>query len=168
MRTKSLALLTAVLLGAVIAPPASAAPLDLHEHWDQRCSSCHGHSADFSRRSLTVENGVLAGRHHRGDELARFLRNHYLADELVEPVMRMLAAQVAQPPTFRERCARCHDTAAEFARRSLESRDGVLVGRSSGKPVGDYLATHGRLGAAEIGPMVDTLTRVRREVATAP
>jgi len=168
MRTTSLALLTAVLLGAVIAPPAAAAPLDLHEHWDQRCSSCHGHSADFSRRSLTVENGVLAGRHHRGDELARFLRNHYLTDELVGPVMRMLAGQVGQSPIFRERCARCHDTAAEFARRSLESRDGVLVGRSSGKPVSDTLATHGRLESAEVRPMVDTLTRVRGEVATAP
>ncbi len=119
------------------------------------------------RRTLTIEKGRLSGRHHR-DDLARFLRNHYLADELVEPVMQMLAAQVAQPPVFKERCARCHDTAAEFARRSLESREGVLYERGSGKPVGDYLATHGGLGAGGIRPMVETLTRMRREVATAP
>lgn len=167
MRTRPMVLLAATLMGVAIVSAARAAPLDLHEHWDQRCADCHGHSADFARRSLKVEQGRLAGRHHR-DDLARFLRNHYLADELVEPMMQMLAAQAVQRPVFMERCARCHATASEFARSSLEWRDGALHGRSSGKPVGDFLATHGGLPAADIGPMVETLTRVRREVASAP
>lgn len=149
----------------VVAAAASRAqPIDLHAYWDQRCSECHGHSADFARRSLAVEQGRLTGHHHR-DNLAQFLHNHYLADELVEPVMQMLAAQAVQAPVFKARCARCHGTAAEFARGSLEWRGDVLVGRASAKPVRDTLATHGGLEAAEIAPMVDTLARVRREVA---
>lgn len=159
----------AALLGAAVAaaPPARAEPLDLHDHWDQRCSGCHGHAGDFARRWLSVEQGRLLGHHHR-DDLATFLRNHYLADDLVAPVMAMLAAQAGSDPLFKARCSRCHGSAAEFARQSLEWRDGALFGRASGKTVADYLATHGALAPAERAAMVDTLTRVRREVAPAP
>lgn len=146
----------------VATPPVASA--DLHAYWEQRCGACHGHSADFARRWLTVEQGRLKGHHHR-DKLAQFLGNHYVADDLVEPVMQMLAAQAVQAPTFKERCASCHGSASTFARQSLEWRDGVLHGTKSGKAVGDYLASHGGLTAAEIPAMVDALTRVRREVA---
>jgi hypothetical protein len=166
MRSSLMAFLAMGLTAVAVAAATRAAPLDLHEHWDQRCSGCHGHAADFARRWLTVEQGRLEGHHHR-DNLAQFLRNHYLADDLVEPVMQMLAAQAAQAPTFKERCAGCHQSAAEFTRGSLELRAGVLYGRKSGKPVRDYLATHGGLSSAEIAPMVETLNRVRREVAPA-
>ena len=155
---------TAVLLLTALLASTPAAAIDLHAYWDQRCAGCHGHSADFARRSLTVEQGRLKGSHHR-DDLARFLGNHYVSDGLVEPVMQMLASQAVQAPTFRDRCASCHGSASAFARQSLEWRDGVLWGRKSGKAVGAYLATHGGLPAAEIPEMVDALTRVRREVA---
>ena len=166
-RVLPLAPLAAMLAGAAVAAAAWAAPIDLHDYWDQRCSTCHGHSAEFARRWLTVEQGRLQGNHHR-DDLARFLRNHYLADDLVVPVMQMLAAQADQGSVFRDRCARCHGTAAEFARRSLEWRDGALYGRSGGKTVGDALKSHGGLSPAENAQMLDTLTRVRREVAPQP
>lgn len=162
-----LTLLAAGLSCVSVVAAVRAAPLDLHDQWDQRCQACHGHAGDFARRWLTVEQGQLAGHHHR-DNLTEFLRNHYLADDLVEPMKEMLTAQAAQAPVFKTRCAQCHGTAAEFARRSLELRNGALYGRSSGKLVSDYLTTHGGLPAAEVAPMVDNLKRVRSEVTPAP
>lgn len=82
--------------------------------------------------------------------------------------MQLLAAQATQEPVFKSRCTRCHGVAAEFARRSLEWRDGALRGRGSGKPVSDHLTTHGGLDPTEIAPMVDVLTRVRNEVTPDP
>ena len=63
-----------------------------------------------------------------------------------------------------ERCAGCHGTAAEFARRSLVVKEGVLTGRRSDRPVVGYLESHGGLAPAERPVMIDTLERVLREV----
>src|SRR5690606_35841898 len=87
------------LLLARALPAADA--IDLHRLWDGRCAECHGHSAEFARSLLTVNEGRLAGRHHR-DDLATFLHNHYLAGSHVDEVYAMLLAQVVTPPRFAE------------------------------------------------------------------
>jgi mono/diheme cytochrome c family protein len=155
-------LCTALVLASA---PVAAGPdgRDLHAYWDGRCKDCHGDSAAFARSTLRLDQGRLVGRHH-GADLPTFLRNHYLADELVTPVTAMLAAQVAASPQFKEHCAGCHGTAADFARRSLVLRGSVLTGKASGKPVADYLATHGGLPPAETPAMLQTLRRVLQEV----
>lgn len=152
-----------IALAAMLAGPAPAQ--DLHRYWDARCKSCHGDAGDFARRTLQVEGGRLLGRHHR-DDLATFLRQHYLADDLVGPVTRMLAAQATTPPLFQQRCAGCHGSAAEFARGSLALRDGAPAGKSSGRAVADYLRRHGGLAPAEIPAVVQTLSRVMAETGT--
>lgn len=159
----TIALLCAALV--LISAPAAAGPdgRDLHAYWDGRCKECHGDSAAFARSTLRLDQGRLAGWHH-GADLPDFLRNHYLADELVAPVTAMLAAQLATSPQFKEHCAGCHGTAADFARQSLVLRGSVLTGKASGKPVGDHLATHGGLPPAETPAMVQTLQRVLQEV----
>lgn len=145
--------------------PLSAASdaVDLHAYWDQRCQGCHGHAGEFARRFLSVEEGRLVGQHHRQD-LDRFLRQHYLADRLVEPITAMLMAQVATPPLFMQRCAGCHGSAADFARTRLALRDGVLVGTNSGRPVLETLGTHGKLSAKEVSLVTESLQRVHAEV----
>jgi hypothetical protein len=153
-----------VLLALAAPSPESRAQVDLHAHWDQRCKDCHGHAADFARRTLKLENGRLLGAHHR-DNLDVFLRNHYLNDELVTPVMAMLAAQLSTPPLFREHCARCHGDASAFARQSLALREGVLIGLPSGRKVADTLTSHGGASAADVAVLVENLRRVREEVA---
>lgn len=155
-----------LLLGVLLASAASTASsaVDLHDYWDQRCQACHGHSSAFARRFLRVEKGRLVGVHHR-DDLDRFLRNHYLTDSLVAPVSAMLAAQVTTPPLFGQKCARCHGTAAEFARKSLAISGGALTSAPSGRKVADTLATHGGLEPREVPVVVDSLTRVRNEVS---
>jgi hypothetical protein len=145
----------------VLAAPAT---VDLHAHWDQRCASCHGHAAAFSRRFLHIENGHLVGSHHKND-LHVFLRNHYLNEELVLPITNMLQAQLASQPLFKDKCASCHGSASEFARASLLIKDGFLVGKSKGHKVADFLQSHGQLKPDEIPAMLDSLTRVRSEVS---
>lgn len=150
-----------VITAAALAPVAHA--LDVHRYWDTTCGECHGHSADFARRFLSVKDGDLQGRHHVTD-LRKFLANHYASADMTEPVYRMLLAQRQTAPLFRSKCGGCHRTAAEFAREFLEMRDGVLVGRETGKPVAEFLKGHGRLSPADQKVMLGVLTRVEGEV----
>ena len=162
--------LRAVALACVLPMAALAGAAvgerDLHAYWHDRCLSCHGDAGAFARRTLSVVDGQLAGRHHRGD-LPRFLSHHYLSSELVEPVTAMLAAQATTAPVFKERCGTCHGSAADFARQSLAMKDGVLTGRRTGKAVADYLRGHGPLSPDEVPAVVRALERVRAEVGTA-
>lgn len=50
--------LGALMVLLVFASLSSSAPaeVDLHDYWDQRCSYCHGHSGEFARRFLHVDN----------------------------------------------------------------------------------------------------------------
>jgi mono/diheme cytochrome c family protein len=152
-------------LAATAAAATAASPRDLHAYWHDRCLSCHAEAGAFARSTLAVIDGKLVGRHHR-DRLDEFLRQHYVADELVAPVMAMLAAQAATAPRFKEQCGSCHGSAAEFVRKSLVLEHGVLKGRTSGQPVSDYLARHGGLAPADVPSMVKTLERVLVEVGS--
>lgn len=156
------------LLGIVLAlaPPARAdglSSIDLHALWDDRCASCHGDAGAFARRTLTLQDGRAQGRHPVGD-LALFLRNHYLADALVPRVTAMLAAQVATPPLYAERCAGCHGRAAAFVRERLARSDGRTITRTGGRDVGALLRSHGALTPDEQGVVLESLTRVLGEV----
>jgi hypothetical protein len=161
---KKLGTLLVLLVSASVAS-AAPAEVDLHDYWDQRCSYCHGHSSEFARRFLRIEQGRLRGVHRR-DDLDGFLRNHYLTEQLVAPVRAMLMAQLTTKPLFGQKCAGCHGTAAAFARQSLGVVNGVLVGTASGIKVADYLASHGRLEPHDVPILVETLQRVRGEVAS--
>lgn len=147
----------------LLTPAVEAAGIDLHRMWDDRCYDCHGHSAEFARKFLSVSNGELQGRHHVQD-LRQFMHNHYVADSEVEAVYTMLYAQVSNQARFKDDCSRCHQTAAVFARRSLEFREGVLYGRKSGLPVRRFLDTHRGLDPDEVDFFTKLLTRVANEV----
>jgi hypothetical protein len=140
-----------------------AAGIDLHLMWDDRCFACHGHSAEFARRFLSVSNGELQGRHHVHD-LRRFMHNHYVADSNVDAVYNMLLQQASTQARFKDNCSRCHESAAIFARRSLELRNGELYGRKSGLPVRRFLDNHGALDQEEVDFFARLLTRVAHEV----
>ena len=57
---------------------------------------------------------------------------------------------------------------AEFARQSLAMKDGQLIGRTSQRPVQDYLRRHGGLASEQVPTMVKTLERVLGEVGGRP
>jgi hypothetical protein len=144
-----------------------AADRDLHDYWDARCASCHGHAGQFARKFLSVENDKLVGVHHRTD-LDLFLRTHYLTAELYAPTIAMLKAQAESGAIFRERCSGCHGTAAEFARKSLELKNDVLYGKKSQVPVRTFLKDHFTPPPETTQALVETLTRVLGEVRTSP
>jgi hypothetical protein len=141
----------------------SASAVDLHQFWESRCQDCHGHAGDFARRTLSVNDGVLVGRHNT--DLKRFLAVHEAGTEQAGPLYAMLLAQAQTKPVFQQKCASCHGTAADFARASLLERDGVVVGRDNGRPIADFLKRHGKLTSDEVPVVVESLTRVLKETA---
>lgn len=156
--------LVALAWAAALPAAAQDSARDLHAYWHDRCHACHADAGAFARSTLQVVNGKLQGRHHR-DDLPKFLSQHYAAHELVQPLIAMLAAQVATAPRFMEQCSGCHGRAADFARQSLVREQGVLKGRQSGRPVAATLRGHGDLAPGEVSAMVSALERVHAEVA---
>jgi hypothetical protein len=147
------------------AAPAPAAALDLHRLWEERCAGCHGEAGDFARSTLHEVDGRLQGRRPERD-LAAFLGSHRggLPPTEAETVLAMLQAQAGTPPRFRERCGICHPKAADLVRDHLTLRDGVLVGRYSGRRMDEFLRIHGRLDAEGAAFFLALLTRIEGEV----
>ena len=152
-----------MILIAVMQSPAWSAERDLHDYWDGRCASCHGHAAQFARKFLRVEDGKLVGTHHK-DTLEAFLEHHYLTPDLHQPVVAMLKAQATTVPVFASKCGGCQGTAADFARQSLSIQQRTLVGKKTGKPVADYLKQHGGVSPAEAKSVTEVLQRLVGEV----
>ncbi|WP_029011202.1 hypothetical protein [Azospirillum halopraeferens] len=149
----------------VLVPAVPAHATDLHRLFEDRCESCHGHAGDFAREALHDADGALAGRRPRRD-LITFLERHQggLPRDLALAVHAMLLAQVRTDPLFRDRCSQCHGRAADLVRDTLIRRDGVVIGRYTGRPVAEFLAGHGRLSSDEVPVIVELLTRLEREV----
>ncbi|HYH20387.1 MAG TPA: hypothetical protein VD995_17415 [Azospirillum sp.] len=169
MRRPAFALL--LFAAALAGPPAGAA--DLHRLWEERCARCHGDAGGFARDALSAADerlqGRLQGRLPERD-LHAFLLRHQggLPEAEAQGVYAMLLAQAQTPPLFQERCGLCHPKAADLVRDQLVLRDGVLVGRYTGRPVAAFLETHGRIAADERPFFMDLLTRLAREVDRAP
>jgi hypothetical protein len=136
---------------------------DLHKLWDSKCITCHGHSAEFSRKFLKVVDGQLQGRLFK-DDFRLFLHNHYLAGKQVDPIYSMLLAQASIVPRFKKECSGCHQNAARFVRKSLIFKDGVLHSKKLEIPVSDYLISHRGLKAEDIEFFMKQLTRVANEI----
>ena len=142
---------------------ADTSGLDLHWLWHNHCADCHGHAGEFSRKFLNVSDGELQGAHHVHD-LRQFLSNHYLAGNEVDAVYNMLLAQANTQASFKDECSSCHDSAAEFIRAELVLRDGVLVSRISGRPVGEFLIDHQGLKPDDADFFLGVLNRVAHEI----
>ncbi len=103
--------------------------------------------------------------HDYQDQRENFPRQPSANDELAEPAVHRLQAQVSMQPVFSAKCAACHGNATNFAQKSLQIKNNVLVTSKSQRQVLDYLANHGGLRPDEIAPMVEALTQLRLEVS---
>ena len=65
---------------------------------------------------------------------------------------------------FEDECGQCHGDADEFVRESLMFENGALTGRSTEKPVVDFLKSHRGLKQADVDYYSDLLTRMAGEV----
>lgn len=154
--------LTAAVFWTV--PPSRVHAVDLHAFWDRRCASCHRHAGEFARNHLKVKDGQLVGR-KPDRNLCAFLVEHGAGPDLADDVCKMLTAQAATRSLFKDRCATCHDTAAELARTGLVPGDGgALKGKESGRDLAEFLITHGKFDPGELAIVADTLRRVFLEV----
>ncbi len=157
--------IVAVGLGGVAVAVATrgqpAEVLDLHEFFEERCGTCHGHAGALARDALTLKDGGLRGRH--GDVRA-FLKHHHgpLTDDEVEALYQMFMRQVEAGGAFKNRCGMCHRSASELARKSLIVVNGELAGRYSGQRIRLFLMDHGRLSADEAEFFYDALLEVAR------
>lgn len=109
---------------------------------------------------------MLIGRHNT--DLKRFLEHHESGGAQANAIYQMLLAQAQTQPVYQQKCAGCHEAAAQFARSSLEKRGGVVVGKTNGRPIAEFLKQHGKLSSAEVSVVVDSLTRVLSETAGSP
>ncbi len=149
----------AILALTSISPVALAQSADPHELYEQRCSGCHtDHARDFVQESILRADGKLIGRDSSMDVRAFLARGHgKLSAAEVEVMMTHLTSVLDAGALFRDNCVICHGRAVLFARSQLGIRNEVLVGRYSGHAVAEFLKTHGRLEAAEIGVVVEAL-----------
>lgn len=144
-------------------PLTAGTGIDLHRLWDNRCNDCHGHAGDFARKFLDVSGDQLQGNHHKAD-LINFLQKHYMAGDEAEAITGMLFTQASTPPRFQNECSRCHKTAAEFVRQTLQFKNGVLYGSASGQRLADFLKGHRKLKAVDVEFFDNILNRVATEV----
>lgn len=157
-------------VGLSLVPGASqdlATVIDPHALYEARCVRCHPpHAGEFVPSALERdEHGTIIGK-HRGAAIDDLLVNGHgrLSEEEVPVMLDHLTRIFELGSLFRNRCLICHDRAVDLARGRLILRDGALTGRYSGRDIAAFLATHGRLSADEVGPVVDMLTR---QIATA-
>ena len=156
-------LMAATFTTTVTATEAPRTGPDLHRLWDSNCVTCHGHSAEFSRKFLRVSEGKLFGPLY-GNNLQLFLHNHYLAGKEVDGIYNMLLAQANTPPRFQQECSECHGIASEFVRESLILRDGELFSRKLQSSTRSFLGNHRKLNAEDVDFFVKQLTRVAHEI----
>lgn len=131
--------------------------------FEERCSRCHGGAGTFAPAHLTFEQGVLrTGR--SGKALQDFLRGHpgQLDEAERTAMVATLTMIVTAGGQFHQRCAVCHGHAEAFAAGRLVIRDGLLLGRYSGRDIEAFLPRHGRLdaeGAAFFGAVLRRFAR---------
>jgi len=92
-----------------------------------------------------------------------FLSNHHLS-RIGRAGSRQAARRGAISSGFQAQDRRRLQAAAELARKSLTSRDGVLVGRKSGRQMSKYLTSHTGLTPVGVRFFLNVLTRITRDV----
>ncbi|WP_346898572.1 hypothetical protein [uncultured Roseibium sp.] len=155
--------LTAFLFLIALAAPgaASAQETDPHAIYEQSCARCHeAHAGDFVHNRLELKADRLVST-SSGKDIEVFLSGGHGRLEPAERqiLLDQLIAIRQSGQLFHDKCLTCHDRAVEFARSRLIVKDGVLVGRYSGKNTGQFLQGHGRLTPDEADRMFDVLKR---------
>lgn len=155
--------LTAFLFLAALAPAVSAGAqeTDPHAIYEQSCARCHeAHAGDFVHNRLDLKEGRLVST-SSGKDVEAFLSGGHgrLGPAERQILIDQLIAIRQSGRLFHDKCLTCHDRAAEFARSNLIVKDGVLVGRYSGKDTSQFLQGHGRLAPDEVDRMIDVLKR---------
>lgn len=146
----------------------AAGPNDPHQIYEERCRNCHfEHGADLARQKLRVVSGVLQVA-RTGKPTNRLLQDHHgvkLTAAEIAVLTELFTSGLKWGGVFQHRCARCHQSAANFARTRLMMADGRIVTRTDNVDVAGYLLTHGEATPAEIETLIEML---KFQIRTAP
>ncbi len=155
--------LVAVLGLAPLFGPASAGPTMERREPDpseasqlrpglfqDKCGGCHERAGALVREQTVVTGGALTGA-RSGQDLREFLRGHFgrPSAEEIEAIYAALLRIAQGKGRFHVRCGICHDSAEALARRALAVRDGMLLGRYTGRDIAEFLRGHGTESAQE-------------------
>lgn len=121
--------------------PNSGAERDAQTIWNSRCQQCHGNLSEFARERLWNIDGQLHGKRH-AEDLAQFLRRHYLPASEIQSMREMLLAHARSTERFDSECGSCHGTATEFVENSLWVRRDSITSLATGKDIAEFLSTH--------------------------
>lgn len=150
----------------LLAGPSSAMALDPHAIYERACARCHqAHAGPFAEETLARrDDRVVSARD--GRDLETFLEAGHgrLSPEDVSALLDLFNAILSANRLYDGKCRVCHDRGVVLARHELILRDGVLVGRYSGRPVETFLRHHGRLTDDEL-PVI--LAMLERQLRTA-
>ncbi len=147
--------------------PASAQQVDPHTLYEQNCAGCHTlHAGEFVYENLDLIDNTLVGK-KTGRPVSAFLETGHggLSPDEIKIMMDHLSSIRQSGRLFHEKCRICHVNAKELARLNLIIRDGILLGRYTGKDIAQFLLNHGRLDTKEAARMVDVL---KRQLMTTP
>lgn len=140
---------------------AVAQDIDPHDLYERRCGGCHSpHAGQFVQDSIAREDGKLVGQSN-GMGVEAFLSAGHgkLSPVEIEAMMSHLTAILDAGALFKDNCVICHGRAVVFARGHLGMKDGLLVGRYTGREVEEFLTGHGRLEEPEIRIIVEALSK---------
>jgi hypothetical protein len=124
---------------------------DPHTIYEDKCARCHeDHGGDFVHKNLKIEDGRVVGK-TSGKAIGAFLERGH--GNLGQPELTLLIDHLNSialtGQIYQTKCLICHDRAVELARARLVLKDGALIGRYSGRVIGDFLVSHGRLDDEE-------------------
>ncbi len=170
LRRLLLALLGLQLLALPLAQAMAGkeAGIDPHQLFEERCTRCHGHAADFARGHLQLVGTTVAGTKVRGD-FSAFLKRHQggVSASQAAVLIDAFRRQLLGGGLFQERCSVCHQRAYELARLHLILVDGNLMGRYSGRDMAEFLPIHGVRTADEAEQLFEMLLWHRQTIEAA-
>lgn len=152
---------SALVIAAIMSISTTARSEDPHKLYESRCGGCHSpHAREFVRDHLVLQSGEVFGR-RSAQQIGAFLEtgHGWLKPDEISILVSHLTDISRSGGLFRKKCIICHDRAVVFARTRLAMRNGVLVGRYSGRNIRRFLNGHGRLSPSEVSNMIEVLER---------
>ena len=141
--------LAAAVVTIVLAAAAPVKADDVHDAFETRCGACHAHAGDLAGKMKFDPAGRLIGV-ESGRDIRRFLDRHHAGDAATtDAIYALFARQATSGGEFRNRCTICHGRARELVKHRLAISQGLLVGRYTGRDVGDFLVGHANLAPPE-------------------
>lgn len=157
------ALLIAVGVLSLTAHYGNAENPDAHEIYENSCSRCHeDHAGDFVHAALQLKNNAAVSV-RTGLSADDYMKSGHgkLLSEHIAALNTLFLFILENDGLFQSHCRICHGPARLLAKSKLIVKDGVLMGRYTGRNIQEFLYGHGRLTKSEAEKMTDILSGFR-------